>query len=231
MADMLQARTARRWPRRSPVTAPRPVRVAIVSAYTPAGCPLASCAADLRAALASAPDFDVSVCAVDRDRREYPAEVGVVIDADRECDYRLAARRLYAAGVDIALIEHECGIFGGIHGSHVLSLTDELTGLGVPYVVTLHTVPARPSPAQARVLSAVCHAAAAVTVGSATVMRLAYAHRLAPPGRVVVVPHGTPAALANPDPQRYASPWPLVASQVAAVIRTALRQPHVTVDG
>jgi hypothetical protein len=72
----------------------------------------------------------------------------------------------------------------------------------------------RPSPAQARVLSAVCHAAAAVTAGSATVMRLAYAHRLAPPGRVVVVPHGTPAALANPDPLRYASPWPLVVSQV-----------------
>jgi len=118
--------------------APKP-RAVIVSTSLPRRCGLATFTGDLRGALTTA-GWSVEVCAIDRDGLTYGPEVVEVVRHDRPEDYRQAANALARSGVDVVVIEHEYGIFGGPDGSHVLFLGRELRRLGVPYVVTLHTV-------------------------------------------------------------------------------------------
>src|SRR5215211_6093996 len=96
-------------------------RLAIVSTYSPRRCGIATFSEDLRTALGEvAPDLAVSICAVDRDTLAHPDEVETVIRTDSPDDYRIAARRMAALGVDAVLIQHEYGIFGGDDGAYVL---------------------------------------------------------------------------------------------------------------
>ncbi len=177
----------------------RRLRLAIVSTYPPRRCGLATFAGDLFTALAAvAPDVAAVVCAVDHGARMYPAEVHATIRAEDAADYRRAARQLHLLGVDAVLIQHEYGIFGGPDGSYVLGLADQLRRLGVPYLVTLHTVLSQPSPGQAATLAALCRHAAAVTVFTPTAVRLATMHGYAPAERITVVPHGAPEELMAP---------------------------------
>ena len=92
--------------------------------------------------------------AIDRDGHSYGDEVVVTINQDRIEDYSAAARALREAGVQVVLIQHEYGIFGGTDGSHLLELTRALNACGIPYLLTLHTVLSRPSPGQAATLRA-----------------------------------------------------------------------------
>ena len=88
--------------------------------------------------------------------------------------------------MDVVLIQHEYGIFGGPDGSFVLELADELRTRHVPYVVTLHTVLAQPTRGQEATLAALCHDAARITVFSRDGARLE--GRIAgsiPPGRII----------------------------------------------
>ena len=66
-------------------------------------------------------------------------------------DYVRAARILGRLDVDVVLLQHEYGIFGGRDGEYVLSFAEELSQ---PLVVTLHTVLSEPTPHQAEVLAA-----------------------------------------------------------------------------
>ena len=80
-----------------------------------------------------------------------------------------AARILGRHDVDVVLLEHEYGIFGGRDGEYVLSLAEELTQ---PLVVTLHTVLSQPTPHQAHVLATLCGHAELVIVMTDTALRL-----------------------------------------------------------
>ena len=54
---------------------------------------------------------------------------------------------------DVAIVQHEYGIYGGADGDEVLDL---LAALDVPAIVVLHTVPLAPTPHQRSVLEEVC---------------------------------------------------------------------------
>ena len=175
-------------------THPRPgTRLAIVSTYAPRRCGIATFSQDLATALAeAAPDLAVEICALDRDGLEYPAEVSTVIEQDSHPAYRRAAARLAESGVDAVVIEHEFGIFGGGDGAWIASFAAELVRRGVPYLVTLHTVLSEPTWTQATTLHRLCRDAAAVTVFTETARSLAVRTGIAPPDRIVHVPHGAP---------------------------------------
>ena len=173
-----------------------PLKIAIVSTFPPRPCGIATFAADLRRGLAAAaPDLDVVICAVDRDLLSYGSEVAVIIDQDDPAGYRAAADQLARAGVDAVLIQHEFGIFGGPDGAWILDLAAALTSVGIPYLVTLHTVLSQPTPGQARVLRRLCADAAALTVFTPTAHRLVVATGIAAPDRIHVIGHGAPQVL------------------------------------
>ena len=169
------------------------ITLAIVSTYPPRRCGIATYSRDLAVALNdAAPDVRVEVCALDRDGLAYPATVRTVIRQDERSDYRKAAQRVAAFGVGAVVIQHEFGIFGGVDGAWITDFAAELHRLGVPYLVTLHTVLSTPSPTQAGTLFRLCRDAAAVTVFTGTARRLAVGTGIAPPDRIVHVPHGAP---------------------------------------
>ncbi len=90
-------------------------------------------------------------------------------------------------GCDVAVIQHEYGLYGGRDGDDVLKVLD---GLTVPSIAILHTVLQRPTPHQVEVLNAVIagvDVAIVMTQGAAaTLSRL---HHLGDTP-VEVIPHG-----------------------------------------
>ena len=179
---------------------PLRTRLAIVSTYAPRRCGIATFSQDLTTALdEAAPDVDVEICALDRDGLAYPAEVPTVIEQDSHPSYRRAAARLADSGVDAVVIEHEYGIFGGHDGAWITSFAAELVRRGVPYLVTLHTVLSEPTWSQASTLNRLCRDAAAVTVFTETARTLVVRTGIAPPDRIVHVPHGAPEPVTNFD--------------------------------
>src|SRR5688572_33194269 len=130
------------------------MRVAIVSTYQPRPSGIAVFSGDLRAALLEA-DSSLAVDIVSISRggtpHSHPPEVVTTIRQDVTSDYRAAAAALGRADVDVVLIEHEYGIFGGNDGQFVLDLANHLT---MPIVVTLHTVLANPPAGRAKTLRA-----------------------------------------------------------------------------
>jgi glycosyltransferase involved in cell wall biosynthesis len=172
------------------------MRVAIVSTYRPRPCGIAVFSSDLRGALLEA-DSSVSVEIVSivrggRRSTHHPPEVATTIRQDVESDYAEAAAELDRRDVDVVLVEHEYGIFGGDSGEHVLNFASELT---VPFVVTLHTVLASPTAEQASVLRALCERAVLVMVFTETARRMVIEQGLADGEQVRVVPHGAPDVL------------------------------------
>lgn len=109
---------------------------------------------------------------------------------------RLSCRRAAEAlnRCDVAVIQHEYGIYGGPDGDEVLEVMEALS---VPTIVVLHTVLANPSPGQREVLEAVMASAdAVVTMTDAARARL-LANYSVDPRVVVVIPHGAAPALAE----------------------------------
>lgn len=175
------------------------MRVAVVSTYAPKACGIAVFSGDLRTAMiASDPGCRVDVVAVLDDLTSPTApEVLTTVSRDERGSYRAAARELVGHGVDVVVLEHEFGLFGGPAGAAVLDFTDNLS---LPLVVTLHTVLSEPSPDQLSVLRKLCARADLTMVFTHTARRMIVAQGIAPADRVRVVPHGVPDFLLSSPP-------------------------------
>ncbi|MGZ8783115.1 MAG: glycosyltransferase, partial [Gaiellaceae bacterium] len=172
------------------------MRTAIVSTYPPRACGIGTFAADVRAALLGVDGVervDKVVIVNEPSRPQRPGVVATIAQAARG-DYVRAARILGRLDVDVVLLQHEYGIFGGSDGAYVLTLVEELSQ---PLVVTLHTVLSEPTANQARVLAALCLQAELVIVMTETAQRLLVEGGTCPAEKIRVVPHGAPPILAR----------------------------------
>ena len=88
---------------------------------------------------------------------------------------------------DVAIVQHEYGIFGGRDGADVL---DVLAHVRVPVVSVLHTVLTDPSPNQHRILARVVHASAVVVTMTETARQRLIRGWGVSPAKVVVIAHG-----------------------------------------
>jgi glycosyltransferase involved in cell wall biosynthesis len=172
------------------------VRAAIVSTYPPRACGIGTFAADVRGALLGVDGIErveKVVIVNEPSRPQRPGLVATIAQGVRG-DYVRAARILGRLDVDVVLLQHEYGIFGGRDGEYVASLTEELAQ---PLVVTLHTVLSAPTEHQATVLAAVCHQAQLVIVMTETARDLLVAGGTCAREKVRVVPHGAPRVIAR----------------------------------
>ena len=92
---------------------------------------------------------------------------------------------------DVAIVQHEYGIYGGEDGDEVIDL---LKALDVPAIVILHTVPLRPTWHQRTVLEDVCALAERVVVMTETARRRLVGSYSVVDGKVVTIPHGASTA-------------------------------------
>jgi glycosyltransferase involved in cell wall biosynthesis len=159
----------------------------ILSTYPPTQCGLATFTAALTSALRSPRDVVEIVAVADaldeHQQGPRPAHVWVRSDTDGAA---AAAARLNDA--DVAVIQHEYGIFGGLDGGDVLEVLRMLT---VPVIVVLHTVVTSPTLRQRAILDElVLRADAVVTMTHTARERLLDQYEV--PAGVHVVPHGAP---------------------------------------
>jgi glycosyltransferase involved in cell wall biosynthesis len=88
---------------------------------------------------------------------------------------------------DVAIIQHEYGIYPGPDGHDVLPLLRLLT---VPSIVVLHTVLTRPTPRQRRLLEQIVSAAGAVVTMTGTARDRLIAGYHVDAAKISVIPHG-----------------------------------------
>jgi glycosyltransferase involved in cell wall biosynthesis len=121
------------------------------------------------------------------DRPTAPSAVEVVghLDVHGRNAHRAAAATLNT--FDVAVVQHEYGIYGGADGDQLL---DVLDWLRVPVVVVAHTVLERPTRHQSQVLRRVVAASdAVVTMTDAAKARLVRLYDVAP-AKISVIRHG-----------------------------------------
>ena len=162
-----------------------PLSVGFLSTYPPTQCGLASFTASLRAQLLADGHRSGVVRVVDRPEPLVgPEVVGHLAP-------RSAAAQVQAAAAldqfDVAVVQHEFGIYGGADGDEVLSVLDRLT---VPAIVVLHTVLTAPTTHQRDVLESVAGSAHAVVTMTMTARTRLLEHYDVDAAKVVVIPHG-----------------------------------------
>jgi glycosyltransferase involved in cell wall biosynthesis len=166
--------------------------IAFVGSYVPRRCGIATFTHDLRSAVAARLPEAACIVVPLTDgavRYDYPSEAVFEIRADDPASYERAAGFLNLRNIDVVSLQHEYGIFGGEAGSHVLAL---LENLRAPVHTTLHTVLARPSPTQRRVMDEILHLSARVAVMTDRGRSLLQDIYGLPSTRIDVIPHGIP---------------------------------------
>jgi glycosyltransferase involved in cell wall biosynthesis len=115
-------------------------------------------------------------------------EVMSTMTAGDPASLKEAARRLNE--MDVAVIQHEFGIYGGEDGDEVITLMQRLR---VPTIVVMHTVVTSPTDHQLKVLSILCDLASAIITMSVAARDRLVSKYSVNPAKVSVVPHGAPA--------------------------------------
>jgi len=161
-----------------------------LSTYPPTQCGLATFSSGLMRSLATKESGDrVGVVrVVDTPVRSEAPEVVGYLQSRAPGSHGAAAEALNT--FDVAVIQHEYGIYGGQDGDQLLAVLDDVR---VPIVVVAHTVLASPTLHQAYVLQQVVGASdAVVTMTEAARNRLVAGYDV-DPAKVVVIPHGATA--------------------------------------
>lgn len=166
------------------------LHLAFVSTYPPRACGIATFTQDLVRELEKVPGIAApSVVAMEREPLQYGLRVRSTIREQERADYVHAAERLNASSVDVVVIEHEYGIYGGADGEYIL---DFARALEKPLVTTLHTVLPEPSANQRRILRELGRLSSrVVTMARRSRDLLARVYGIGV-DRIEVIPHGVP---------------------------------------
>ena len=172
----------------------RVARVGVLSTYAPTHCGLATFTAALSDALC-ANGADVSVVRVaDGVPSSSERVIGELVSGSATS---IAASIELLNQSDVAVIQHEYGIYGGADGDDVLEIVD---GLRVPSIVVAHTILKDPTPHQRSVLESIAAMADQVVVMSeAARQRLCLGFDV-DSHKVTTIPHGAslPSRIAPP---------------------------------
>ncbi len=174
-------------------------RLAFIGNSLPRRCGIATFTTDLQQAIAARSNAASAIVAMNDQGRayEYPQSVQFQIDDGDPAAYARAADFLNTNEFQVACLQHEFGIFGGEAGGHIVGLLSRLT---MPIVTTLHTVLAKPEPAQRAVFERIVEASAKIVVMAEKGEELLRTVYGVSEERIEVIPHGIPdCAFAEPD--------------------------------
>lgn len=177
------------------------MRFAILSTYAPTVCGLATFSAALAAGLSTS-GADVNVVRItdeiveDRIEGSSPLCPNVIGELHNGSTRSVAAVSRLLNQSDIAVVQHEYGIYGGPDGDEVVEI---MNGFRVPSIVIVHTVLKEPTPHQHSVLNEVLARADHVVVMSEAARTRLCAGFAVDHRKVSTIPHGAamPTAAAN----------------------------------
>jgi len=170
--------------------------IAFLSTYPPRECGLATFTQDLARELDKVKLLNRPVViAMSNDRYNYGSRVIMEIQQfDRE-SYINTAKAVNNTDIELVVIEHEYGIFGGEAGEYI---TDFINNLKIPFITTLHTVLPSPSEKQKEVLKFIgAKCSKIVTMAKNTLPVLESAYDI-PASKIEVIHHGVPYRIVEP---------------------------------
>src|SRR5215207_3949923 len=165
-------------------------RVAFIGNYLPRKCGIATFTTDLCESFTEQfLEIQALVLAMNdtEEGYKYPDQVRYELQQDDLFDYEHAANFLNQQAVDVINLQHEFGIFGGVSGSHILTL---LRNVSAPVVTTLHTILENPQPEQLHVLKEIVRLSNRLIVMSQRSRKLLQEIYAAPPEKIEMIPHG-----------------------------------------
>lgn len=167
-------------------------RIAFIGNHLPRRCGIATFTNDLHRAVSMArSDLETGVVAMTDPggAYDYPQAVRLAIQDENIDEYVDGAAFLNSAGFDVVSLQHEYGIFGGPAGGNIIEL---LSRLKMPVVTTLHTVLAKPTPAQHDVMQRIIDISAKVVVMSEKGRQLLRSAHDVRANKIEIIPHGIP---------------------------------------
>lgn len=165
--------------------------VVFLGTSLPRECGIATFTQDLMDEFANKKDFNMPrIIAVNNNKAYvYDKQVMMQIDQHNRLDYINAAEELNRSNVDLLVIQHEFGIYGGESGEYVLDLAEKLK---IPFMITFHTVLPKPSPKQRYIMNKLAELSVKViTMAQNTVVDLTSIYGI-PLHKIEVVHHGVP---------------------------------------
>jgi glycosyltransferase involved in cell wall biosynthesis len=162
--------------------------IGFLSTYPPRECGLATFTEDLVNEIDKMTFVRPSVIAVTDKKTCENSQVKYKLNQHDHTSYLVTA--LWANdNLDLLVIEHEYGIFGGDCGEYIVDLA---RGLKIPFIVTTHTVLLEPSPKQRTVLRDLGRLSAKiVTMAESSIPILAGTYGIEFE-KIVFIPHGVP---------------------------------------
>ena len=167
-----------------------PMNIAFLSTYPPRECGLATFTQDLVMQLSKIHETGrCRIVAVSDKSFQYDGRVMLELAQNDRDSYRKTAEKLNRSGIELLVIEHEYGIYGGEWGEYLLDLVNHLQ---IPFVTTLHTVLPLPNAKQRNILNVLGEKGEKiVTMAHNTVEILEDAYGIEP-SKIEVISHGVP---------------------------------------
>jgi polysaccharide biosynthesis protein PslF len=163
----------------------------ILGTYSPTPCGLATFSEALANGLTARGAGVKVVRVADGDVSEEPRVAGELVNGSASS---VAATSELLNQSDVAVIQHEYGIYGGPDGDEVVQI---MAGLRVPSIVVVHTVLKDPTPHQRSVLESVMALADQVVVMSEVARQRVCAGFAVDRDKITTIPHGAAVPSAN----------------------------------
>jgi len=163
-------------------------QIGFVSTYQPTNCGIATFSSSLMSAINVGNSYATKVVRLVEKREQQDLSAPEVIATMVAGDARsIESAAIALNNLDVALIQHEFGIYGGEDGAEVLTLVSKLV---VPTIVVLHTVLSAPSAHQRSIIVALCDRAAAVVVMSKVARNRLIANGSIDASKIFLIHHG-----------------------------------------
>jgi glycosyltransferase involved in cell wall biosynthesis len=174
------------------------MRIAYLSTCLPRECGIATfnnnliqaIQVNLRAKQIAGNDFIIALNDSDnRDEYEYPRNVKYIIRQQQQQDYLQAAELINNSDVDVCVMQHEFGIYGGQSGLYILSLVQQLEK---PLVTVFHTILKEPSYLQKIIIREIArHSAKVIVINKRAIALLSSVYTI-PREKIELIGHGVP---------------------------------------
>lgn len=167
------------------------MKIAFIATYPPRECGIGTFTQSLANAMNNNNLNEIIVIAMTDNNEEYTysPEVKFRIRQEQQEDYLMAADFINKSDIDICILEHEFGIFGGQSGVYILPL---LHRLNIPIIVTLHTILKTPSYTEKAILKKICSMANSLVVMSYKAIQFLKDIYNVPLEKIIRIEHGIP---------------------------------------
>lgn len=175
------------------------LNIAFLSPCPPRECSLATFTEDLMDAIDAIGIVDTNFIAINNSvHRDYNNKVIYDIDQNTQQDYIDLANKLNNSNIDLLVIEHDNGIYGGDNGEYIIDLVNNIE---IPVVTILHTVLKDPSDEQKSIIKLLGDKSAKLITMAKNTSKLLKTIYGISPYKIEVIHHGV---LLKPLPSREA---------------------------